>query len=210
MSAEFPPNSHKARTEAKRVERVTSGEVLQRKRGLGRQFKDTFVAGDARGAMHYVVLNVVIPAVKEMLSEAMHAGTDRMIYGDTRPRRGTPPSGYGNLGRVDYSRISQPVSVRPSPQQQQGRPMSRMARTRHDFGEIVIASRQEAEEVLDRMYELLSRYGSVSVADLYEMTGIQSGHTDHKWGWTNLNGSRVRRLGTGNSVLDLPDPQPFS
>ena len=87
--------------------------------------------------------------------------------------------------------------------------LSRAARTRHSFDEIVIPSRQEAEEVLDRMYDLLSRYGSVSVADLYEMTGIQSTHTDIKWGWEALTGSRVSRLRAGGYLIDLPEPQPL-
>jgi hypothetical protein len=87
--------------------------------------------------------------------------------------------------------------------------MSRRARARHDFDEIVLESRGEAEEVLDRMFDLLSRYDSVSVADLYELTGIQSAHTDQKWGWPDLRGSQVTRTRTGGYVIDLPEPSPL-
>jgi hypothetical protein len=53
---EFPANSAKPRTgllkvpppgERPKVERVVSGEAKTRKRGLGKQFKETFIAGTA-------------------------------------------------------------------------------------------------------------------------------------------------------------------
>lgn len=205
---EFPSNSRKAsaRTEEReRVERVTSGET--RKRGLSRKFRDTFIGGDARGTAQYVILAVLIPSAKDMLAEAAQTGIERLIYGESaRPRRGGPPPGYsptGNVNYTPYNRMgSSPTGSRPT----QGRPLSQASRTRHNFDEIIIPNRQEAEEVLDRMYELLSKYGSVSVSDLYELTGIQSSHTDYKWGWTELRGSRVDRLRSGGYLLDLPSP----
>jgi hypothetical protein len=60
------------------------------------------------------------------------------------------------------------------------------------------------------MYDYMSRFGTVSVAHLYELTGIQSSHTDMKWGWDELRGSRVvpQRNG-GGYLLDLPEPEPL-
>jgi hypothetical protein len=86
--------------------------------------------------------------------------------------------------------------------------MSRMARSRHDFDEIVLQSRTEAEEVIDRLFDLVSRYDTATVADLYELVGIQGSHTDHKWGWTDLRGADVSRTRDGY-LLDLPDPIPL-
>lgn len=88
--------------------------------------------------------------------------------------------------------------------------LSRQARVRHDFDEIVIPSRAEANEVLDQMFEFLSRYGVVKVFELYEMVGIRPDHTDHKWGWTSLPGAQVRTVKGGRGyLLDLPEPQPL-
>jgi hypothetical protein len=70
----------------------------------------------------------------------------------------------------------------------------------------VIASRQEAEEVLDRMYDLISQYDAVTVAELYELTGLESSHTDQKWGWEDLRGSGVGRVRGGGYLLELPEP----
>jgi hypothetical protein len=71
--------------------------------------------------------------------------------------------------------------------------LSRQARARHDFQDLVIPSRQEAEEVLDRMYDLLSHDGDVS-SRLICMSSLafEPEHTDWKWGWTNLRGAKAR------------------
>jgi hypothetical protein len=86
--------------------------------------------------------------------------------------------------------------------------MSRRARARHDFDEIVLETRGEADEVIDQLYEIVSRYDSATVADLYELVGLASTHTDNKWGWTDLRGAGVTRVRSGY-LLDIPEPRPL-
>jgi hypothetical protein len=199
---QFPPNSQKSKGAGpKRVERVTSTAVRRKRQPLGKQFRQTFFNGDARMAAEYMVVNSIIPAAKEMMVDAVNAGLERLIYGENRHRRS---GGSGPLGYVAYNRMSQRGPEPPRNQPQQA--MSRPNRMRHAFDQIVINSRQEAEEVLDRMYDLISRYDSASVADLYELTGIQSSHTDQKWGWEDLHGSGVGRVRGGGYLLELPEP----
>lgn len=208
---DFPANSAKARTRSEepsteKIERVTTAEAVRRKPGLGRQFKETFIGGSARSAIEYMTMEVVIPTVRDMMAEALQSGIERLIYGDTRPRRGgaVPPS-YSNVGHVNYQRMSSGAPTRPP--SNPSRMLSRRSRARQDFDEIVIPTRTEAEEVLDRMYDILSRHGVVLVSELYELTGISSNHVDHKWGWTRLQGAKVARLRSGGFLLDLPTPE---
>jgi hypothetical protein len=65
-----------------------------------------------------------------------------------------------------------------------------------------------SENVVDNLFELVSRYESATVADLYELVGLNSTHTDHKWGWTDLHGAGVTRI-RGGYLLDLPEPEPL-
>lgn len=207
---EFPPNSKKAqdsaREEPKRVERVTSADAVRRKRSLGKQFKATFVGGDAKTAMQYVIFNVLLPAAKDAMVEAASSGIEKLIYGEARSKRGSrggPPSGA--QGYVTYNRMSDPRDDRPPVP----RSVQRAAKARHDFDEIVLSSRSEAEEVIDRLFDLISRYGEATVADLYELTGLEASHTDNKWGWTDMRGANVARIRSGDYLLDLPDPDPL-
>ncbi len=203
---EYPPNSDASKKppeDEKKVERVTSSEPIRRRKSLGKQFKATFFGGDAKSAFRYVVFDVLIPAAKDAIADAGAQGIERLVFGDTRRRRGAaPPSGPS--GYVSYNRYAMGGQQAEPP-----RSMSRRARASHNFDEIVLTSRPEAEEVLDRMYDIISRYEAVTVADLYGLTGIQETHTDYKWGWSNLHGSGVARVRNGY-LLDLPDPEPMT
>lgn len=207
---DFPPNSKKAkedtREESKRVERVTSADAVRRKKSLGKQFRETFVGGDAKTAMHYVVFHVLIPAAKDALAEAGASGIEKLIYGEARAKRNRSGPSSGAQGYVSYNRMGMGMGDDRPPLPHS---ISRKARARHDFDEIVLASRTEAEEVIDRLFDLVSRYDAATVGDLYELTGLESSHTDNKWGWTDLRGSSVGRIRTGGYLLNLPDPEPL-
>lgn len=199
---QFPPNSKTKRVEVsepKKIERITSTDPTRRKKSLGKQFKETFLGGDAKTAFHYVIFGVLIPAAKDALAEAGSAGLEKLIFGDQRAKRSSP---HGATGYVNYNRMSNRPAT-PS------RSISKRGRARHDFDEIVLSSRSEAEDVIDRLFDLLSRYDHATVADLYELTGLSSTHTDHKWGWNDLTGASVTRLRNSGYLLDLPEPEPL-
>ena len=202
-----PPNNEESKrrtTEEKDIKRITSEEPTRRKKSLRKQFSETFVAGDAKTAVRYVVFDVLIPAAKDMIAEAGAQGIEKLIFGDTRRGgRGTTPPPSGPTGYVNYNRYAM-QSRQTAPQ----RAISRQGRARHDFDEIVLSARVEAEEVIDRLFEVVSQYGSATVADLYELVGLPSEHTDNKWGWTALRGAGVSRV-RGGFLLDLPEPTPL-
>lgn len=200
----YPPNSESSKRESpedKNIKRVTSSDPKRRKRSLGKQFRETFVAGDPRSATSYVIFDVLLPAARDMIWETGSEYLRSIMFGETR-RRGVTPPQTGPSGYFTYNRP--PGHILSSSQ----RTMSRRARSRHDFDEIVIAERIEAEKVIDDLFEVVSKYGVASVADLYGMVGIDSTHTDNKWGWTDLRGAGVTRVRNGY-LLDIPEPQPL-
>lgn len=207
---EFPPNSAKTKKqtnvpqpeERPKREPVTSAGQIRRKRGLGKKFKSAFIVGNTRSAVDSMVGDVIVPMLKDTLFEAVQSGFRSLIFGEsTRGYRGPMPPAYSQQPRINYGQYSTTANRPPEP-----REISRQSRGRMDFGEVVIPNRFEAEEVLERLYDELSRYESVPVAVLYELTGIKSSHTDFKWGWVSLSGAKVVRLGDGRYMLDLPEP----
>lgn len=208
---EFPANSYRRKpsdekSEPKRVERVTTSDPVVRKTPLGKKFAQTFIGGSGKGVMTYIVFDILVPAAKDMISDAASQGIEQLLFGEARhtSRRGgrRPYSGPG--GYVSYNRYSssrEPVRDEP-------RTISRRGRSMHDFNEIILGTRVEAEEVIDRLFDLLSKYDNASVADLYELVGITANFTDEKWGWTDLRGASVAKVRNGY-LLDLPRPEPL-
>lgn len=190
----------------KKVERVTSGEVVRRKKSLGKRFTETFMGGDAKNAVTYVFFDVLIPAAKDMITDAISQGTERLLFGEVRSGRSqsrgrpTGPSGY-----VSYNRFTSNQSQRRN---EETRSVSRRSRASHDFDEIILATRVEAEEVIDRLFDLVSKYETATVADLYELVGVTGNYTDDKWGWNDIRGAGVSRVRNGY-LLDLPRPEPL-
>jgi hypothetical protein len=203
---DYPSNSRRRQApgpekpERPKIESVVTGEVRKRKENiLSRAFHD-IVAEDGRSVAHYVLMEVLLPAAKSTISDVVSSGIERMLYGDTRPRRGTRP-GYTNYSSSAI-RSSAPLSD-PRP------PLSRQARASHEFGEILIVNRADAEEVLDRLRDLINQYDVATVADFKELAGITGDFTDNAWGWDDLRSAQVRVV-RGGYVIDLPRTIPIA
>lgn len=203
---DFPSNSSKNKLPKptgtpkpeKNVEKVVSGVAVQRKKSLGSKIKETFAGDDARSVGMYLLFDVIIPASKNMLAEAASQGAERMLFGDSR---GRIRSGSGNRsGHTSYKSMHRSDSDRDAP-----RSLSARARATHDFEDIIINDRGEAEDVLDQLAELVAKFGMATVSDLYELVGITGDFTDAKYGWYELRTARVRRVRDGY-LIDLPRP----
>lgn len=202
----YPANSHKERDKAAqeerpKVEKVITGEVVQRKKGLGRKVAETFTGDDMSSVGSYILFDVIIPMTKDMVVDALTQGIQRKFYGDTRR---SSVRGGSATRHTAYNRMSNGINREDRP----SRPMSQRARANHDFDEIVLSERGEAEEVLERLGDLVDNYDVATVSDLYEMVGITGSFTDNKWGWTDLRGAEITRI-RGGFLLDLPKPGPL-
>lgn len=226
---EYPSNSKKSQsapkgetktegtetTERKRIESVVVNEVTMRKKPLGKRFLETFGGGDAQSVGSYILADVLLPAAKDMVADAVSQGIEKMLFGETRGRsRGPVNRGYSPTTNYN-SRYSNPSGGRPSdPRDRQDprdrrQPMSHRARANHDFGEIVLASRAEADSVLSSMFAVLEEYQVVTVSDFYDLIGHTGSFADEKWGWDDLRGSTIHRVSRGGYTLDLPTPIPI-
>lgn len=192
----YKPNSHKARREAqekeledKVVEKVISGEVKSREQPLPKKVARTFFADDMANVKNYIFLDVLIPTIKEAISQIIKNGSDMLIFGDLRP-------GGSKNGRTNYNWISSGGSTSPR------RTVSKKAQ--RDFREEVFETRADAEEALSQLNELIERYGTASVSDFYTLIGETPKYTDRKWGWTSLSGVGVNRAFGGGYIIDLP------
>src|SRR4051794_21871046 len=102
---DFPPNSRKAKETEPReqIKPVTTAETVRRKRGLGRKFKDTFIAGSGKDVVSYMVEDHLIADLKTMLINALQDGIERLFNGD---RNGRPRPGRGSWMRSDAGHVN--------------------------------------------------------------------------------------------------------
>lgn len=219
---DFPGNSNREREAVpkppkantapqKNVKQITKGEARRRKRPLGTRVKEMFFGGgDARSVWGYVFGEVLVPAMKDMVADATTQAVERAVFGEARRGpRGWRQGNSSPIGHVRYDGYSRGGSSAPWRSGPPQREMSQQSRARHNFDEIILDSRGEAEEVLDMLFEIVKEYGVASVADLYAMVGITSAYTDQKYGWSNLPGASVQHIRGGQYLLNLPRPEPL-
>lgn len=199
---DYKPNSHRAKAEEaakteKKVEKVVSGTVKTKKKTEISKFKDLFISEDAGNVKSYIIMDVLIPALKKAISDIVTDGVSMILYG------GTGGSGHSRSTSsfVSYDKYARRDDDR--------RYNSSRTRNGYSYDDVIVDSRGEAEEVLTRMEELIDMYGTVSVADLYDLVGISGNYTDNKYGWTNIRNAEPIRVRDGY-MLKLPKALPLN
>lgn len=213
MDPAFPSNSRETprqsaptpREEEKRVQRVVPGQVTRRKTPLGKRMSQNLIGGDVQSVWGWMFGDVLIPAARDMIADALTGGIERAIFGESHgPSRGRSRSRSG--GPIPYNMMSSRGTTR---RDEPRRNESRRSRQSHTLDEVLIPTRVAADEVLDRLDYYCDKYGHVSVADYYELCGISGNWTDDKWGWTDVRDAYVSRTRGGDYLVNLPKPEPL-
>jgi hypothetical protein len=197
--------------ERAKINKITTGNVITKKQTLLKRFSNFFLGSDTRSVKEYVLNDIFVPAIKNTIVEAIYAvsdsiggGFEMLFFGDRSAKRRANVHRDGQRSYVSYE--SQYNSLRSGSTRgfQAGR-MLAAARARHNFDDIILDNRGEAEEVLSYLVDLIVDYGSARVADLYALTGVNAEYPDNTYGWTDLRGASVVRVPNGY-LLDLPRP----
>jgi len=183
----------------KKIERIVTTEVVIRKPKLGKKVRTLFFGGEVKSAGRYIFGDILIPAMKNMLLDAIARGSERVIYGETRRPRYQQE--YGRPTIRYNSPVQRPNESYMLPQQPPRYPDSSK---RNVHGDMILSSREEAEAMVQGLMECVDKYGAVSVLDLNEMIGHASAHTDNKWGWTtSIKSTQIKQVREG-WLVELP------
>lgn len=195
---EYKSNSHKSRQNQnddipeKKVEKVVSGSVKSKKKNGLQKITNVFVPEDVDDVKSYIFEDIVVPAVKDIILDAVRAFLG--VNGTSRGRSSTS-------SKISYRKYYDDRDRRDSA-------LTR-TRTGYDYDDIILETRGEAEDVLERMEELIDMYQLVSVADFYDLVGVSGNYTDNKYGWTNVRNASVVRVRDGY-MIKLPKALPLN
>ena len=172
--------------ERQKLAPVVKGKVTKQKKSVGQKFKEAFLGDTTKSVSEYIVYDILVPTVKNMLSEMVGGGLDMFLFGERR--RGSGPPRNRSFSSYDkYYQSS--VNERAEP--------NRVVKVQHDFDDIVFDSRGEAEAVLSYLVDLTIEYGRASVMDFYDLSGVAASYTDDGFGWTNLRSAYTDRIRNG-------------
>jgi hypothetical protein len=205
---DYKPNTKKFRdeqngkqsTEKKKVEKVISGTAKVKKKSELRKFADNFISEDAGNVKDYLLKDVVVPNIIDLIEDIVVGGIRTLLRGDSGRRDSRSSRSYGSPSYVNYTRYSD---------RRDDRSRDNQARRSYGYEDVVVNSRADAEAVIEQMDGIIETYDMVSVADLYDLVGMTSNYTDNNYGWKNIRNAEPVRLRDGGWMIKMPKPVPL-
>lgn len=177
------------------LNRVVTGEVIVREKGLISKLL-SHAGTDADDLTRYLVKEVAVPKLKDLCADLIDKGSKRVIYGVNGVKTTTISNGITirNYGAIStQNSTSSSSSTYSLTQEHSG----------YDDNAIVLATRSDAEAVLNSLKARLTELTVVSVSDLYRLVGRNTSFTDRNWGWSNLDRAEIVSVRDG-WLLKLP------
>lgn len=192
----YKSNSHRSREREERsperehIKPVAKGSV--KKKSESKKVAEMFLSDDAWSLKDHIIFEVLIPAAKKTIFDAIISGAEILFYGKTTNRT-TPGS---SVSRFAYDRCYTNSDAKY--------PRVEPRRNMLDYDDIKFDNRGDAEMVLDAMDDILARYGVVRLSDLYDLAQISTdNYALQKYGWTDLRSARVVPV-YGGYMIKLP------
>ena len=197
------------RTEAPKEKKKISGLVEYYSEPLYRRIIDAIFEGDLASVSNSLINEILIPKTKDILADLFIGGIEKAIYGDeaqqvtrTGPSRRSSYDAYYGRG-VSGGGYYQSPSSPPS------------GKTKVRWDRLVMKTRPEAIELTNSILSDISKYGCISVSDVYDYvadldeeiaTQIETEFPDNNWGWDRkLKRIPIESVPQGY-LLKLPKP----
>lgn len=208
LTRDFPSNSDKSKVQKEAPEEgrvppeIPKCQPIAHGAKTKKSFLSKFLGEGAKDVGGFILNDILIPAAKSTLYEIITGGASMSLWGE---RRKGNNSTYRDGGRsyVRYDNYHNKGDDR-----REGREMSRTARARHDFDDIGFNTRGEAEGVLSALVDQTIEYRAATVANFYELSGIESTFTDCNYGWTDLRDAYTERS-RNKYIIVFPTPKPL-
>ena len=178
-------NSHKTKMENKelmdkpKTQKIVTGQAKLKKKG----FFDFFVSEDASSVKSYLLSDVLVPNIKRLIQELVTSGINQLLYGnDYKPAKSS-----NNTSRVSYNSFSSSPATQPN------------RRRGNDIIEIEVDTYQDSQNVIYQLQALIDQYQQATIADLYDLVGIDGDFTDNNYGWKDL--TRVSTIPYGRKYI---------
>lgn len=179
----------------------------KRKKGLLERFVVAMIGPEGIPSVtSYLNKEIVVPAIKDVIANSVSAGVNMMVYG--RDQAGERRGGYRNYNSYQSPTYNRPTrNYQSSYSAQRQAPIEREPVRRSNMfrsTDYIMNSRQEALEVLDMLRENLDNYGLVTLADFFDLIGVESQYVDNNYGWQDLTNVTIVPV-RGGYALSLPN-----
>lgn len=191
---------------------------VRKKRSVWKEVKGEFISEDAPSVGEYVVYDILLPALRDLISDIGHGALDMAMGTDGRRYR------RGGRGRRDETYISYDrYWDRESPRRRARwnddedddyvgrRRSSRRVPSNEDLDEFIFSDKKKALSLLAEMQDRIDKYDDVSVGYFLDRIGesIPGDFVSDDWGWYNLDNAKVKPAYGGGWHIIFPKMRPI-
>lgn len=188
---------------------------VKRKKSLWKEVKGEFISEDAPSVGSYLLYDILLPALRDLVSDIGHGALDMAMGTDSRRYR------RGGRSRRDETYISYDRYWDDRPRSRRRydddddyvsrRRTSRRVPSNEDLDEFVFPGKEKARRLLDEMRDHIDEYGDVSVAYLLGRIGedIPGDFVTEDWGWYNLDSAKLKPAYGGGWHIIFPKIRPI-
>lgn len=198
----YRPNSHRSKAKQgekkeKNIQKVISGTAKTRNND-GKKLLNMFISEDVTNVKSYIIWDVLVPTVKKAIDDTVHM----FLYGKNASK-----NNHISESRISYRKY---YDSSKNYRDEKDSYSARMS-DRFDYADIEYPTRLECEKVRNMMNDIIDTYGVVTVADMYEMAGLEkeSKYTYDNYGWDNIASAECVAVRNGY-ILKLPKAMPIN
>lgn len=184
---------------------VKQDDIIVKKKNLGQKFADAFISDSAKDVKSYIIMDVLVPGIKDTILNVM----EMIFFGGTRGRRRSSSYSDNTSYRAFYQ--SEAYDDYGAPRRRDRGRRDRRSRyddDKIDYRCIIVRDRRDAEDIVDKLKGRIEKYGEATKSDLFELVDLPSTHTDNNWGWIDPRDIGIRRVQTGY-LIDVADAEPL-
>lgn len=180
-----------AKTESSRVSNpVAKGRL--KKDSTAKKVAKSMIKIDGHQIKDFVFGEVLIPTIKDAVYKIVTNGLSMVLFDRVDGSRGSRSGLSGT--RISYSGYYRGDNP---PRESRTDRYSRRESFVPD-GQIVYTTRQEAEDIIDGMADIIDQYGQVSIADMYDLSDVSAPpHTYNRYGWRTVRDFYTRHTSDG-------------
>lgn len=200
------------------IQQITTGKKVEKT--AGSKLMSDFIAEDIHNIKEYLWNEVVVPSIKNLISDGVSNFIDMLLFGQTRGgrtafglsnsvKRITPYSSLYSTNNVSGNRVVKYNDIQPERPRGLDRYSCQDILIEFSPNESPNDTKNRATYVLTRMRMYLNEYGMVAVADLYDAVGIVPDKEDNHWGWRDLSRASIQSCRDGY-LIRMPAVEPIN
>lgn len=159
---------------------------------------------DKEELWNYILKERLVPGLMSGIRSLLDDVLDG-IFGTPKKKSGSGIYYSSDRNHTPYSSLYRSVNKDKNKDKDNGK----WRKGDYTYADVAFETRAKAEEVFEDMKDALEKYDVLSIADYYDMSGLEAEPTDSYYGWTSLKNAKVERISGGYFTIKLPRATPI-